>query len=129
MARKGKNLSDNDKVVICSRLLARSIDGRLPHGALAQVAADFGRLPTTVSKLWRKYKQGLNDGNPLEAFLRQVHVDEKWFYLTKINHRIYLVPGEVGPTRQVQSKRFIPKVMFLAAVAEPRKNEKNGGIF
>jgi hypothetical protein len=58
-----------------------------------------------------------------------VHVDEKWFYLAKINQKIYLVPGETGPTRPMHSKRFIPKVMFLAAVAEPRTNVVTGERF
>jgi hypothetical protein len=49
-----------------------------------------------------------------------VHVDEKWFNLTKVSARYYLLPGEIEPHRTSQSKRFITKVMFLAAVARPR---------
>ncbi|KAJ0493572.1 hypothetical protein HanRHA438_Chr12g0556251 [Helianthus annuus] len=49
-----------------------------------------------------------------------VHIDEKWFYLSKPSKRYYLLPGEDEPLRTCKSKKFITKVMFLAAVARPR---------
>lgn len=49
-----------------------------------------------------------------------VHIDEKWFYLSKESERYYLLPEEHEPLRTCKSKRFITKVMFLAAVARPR---------
>ncbi|CAN0496189.1 unnamed protein product, partial [Discosporangium mesarthrocarpum] len=49
-----------------------------------------------------------------------VHVDEKWFYV-KDGRGIYLHPEEDAPKPpRAQNKRFITKVMFLAAVARPR---------
>lgn len=60
-----------------------------------------------------------------------VHVDEKWFYLTKTKQTYYLCPDEAEPLRSCKSKRFIEKVMFLAAVARPRydtgRNQKFDG--
>ncbi|CAM9873330.1 unnamed protein product [Discosporangium mesarthrocarpum] len=50
-----------------------------------------------------------------------VHVDEKWFYVMKDGRGIYLHPEEDAPKRpRAENKRFITKVMFLAAVARPR---------
>ncbi|CAM9472896.1 unnamed protein product [Discosporangium mesarthrocarpum] len=50
-----------------------------------------------------------------------VHVDEKWFYVMNDGRGIYLHPEEDAPkTPRAQNKRFITKVMFLAAVARPR---------
>jgi hypothetical protein len=49
-----------------------------------------------------------------------VHVDEKWFYLTKVKRRYYVYEDEEVAERTVKNKRFITKVMFLAAVARPR---------
>ncbi|KAF7127220.1 hypothetical protein RHSIM_Rhsim11G0002500 [Rhododendron simsii] len=49
-----------------------------------------------------------------------VHIDEKWFLLSREVERYYLLPGEREPLRTCKSKRFIMKVMFLAAVARPR---------
>ncbi|XP_058191991.1 uncharacterized protein LOC131309348 [Rhododendron vialii] len=49
-----------------------------------------------------------------------VHIDEKWFYLSKVSERYYLLPQEEEPVRTCKSKKFITKVMFLAAVARPR---------
>ncbi|KAF7147220.1 hypothetical protein RHSIM_Rhsim03G0157600 [Rhododendron simsii] len=49
-----------------------------------------------------------------------VHIDEKWFFMTKESERYYLLPHENEPLRTCKSKHFITKVMFLAAVARPR---------
>ncbi|CAO2841385.1 unnamed protein product [Amaranthus hypochondriacus] len=48
-----------------------------------------------------------------------VHIDEKHFYLTRETQTYYLAPGEIEPHRECQSKRFIPKIMFMCAVAKP----------
>ncbi|KAG3107383.1 hypothetical protein PI124_g13316 [Phytophthora idaei] len=48
------------------------------------------------------------------------HVDEKLFYMTQVRRSFYLLPGEPEPKRSVRSKRYITKVMMLAAVARPR---------
>ncbi|XP_074297202.1 uncharacterized protein LOC141627901 [Silene latifolia] len=49
----------------------------------------------------------------------QVHIDEKWFYLTTTTDTYYIVPGEEEPHRSCQSKRYITKVMFMCAVSRP----------
>ncbi|KAF0694849.1 Aste57867_14313 [Aphanomyces stellatus] len=56
----------------------------------------------------------------MNDMLNYVHLDEKWFYLSKATRTFYLVPGEREPERKCKSKRFITKVMFLSAVARPR---------
>jgi hypothetical protein len=50
----------------------------------------------------------------------EVHVDEKWFYITQINKRYYLTADEPKPKRNCKHKSHITKVMFLCAVARPR---------
>ena len=52
-----------------------------------------------------------------------IHIDEKWFYRTKGTQNYYLAPDEEEPYRSTQSKEFIEKVMFLAAVARPRYDD------
>ena len=49
-----------------------------------------------------------------------IHVDEKWFYLTKDGQRFIIVADEAEPYRHVQHKSFLMKIMFLCAVARPR---------
>ncbi|XP_057545828.1 uncharacterized protein LOC130824826 [Amaranthus tricolor] len=47
-----------------------------------------------------------------------VHIDEKWFYMSRETQRYYLFPWEEEESyRCVQNKNFIGKVMFIAAVA------------
>ncbi|ETI53387.1 hypothetical protein F443_03632 [Phytophthora nicotianae P1569] len=49
-----------------------------------------------------------------------VHIDEKWFNEDTDRKCYYLDADEEEPVRQRQSKRFISKTMFIAAVARPR---------
>jgi hypothetical protein len=58
-----------------------------------------------------------------------VHIDEKWFYITCINQKYYLLPDEEPPERFCKSKRFITKVMFMAAVARPRYDPNKKALF
>ncbi|WCJ20989.1 hypothetical protein M5689_003183 [Euphorbia peplus] len=58
----------------------------------------------------------------------RIHIDEKWFNITKIAQKYYLHPDEKGPLRTCKSKRFIIKIMFLAAVARPRINNSSNGF-
>ncbi|XP_042003811.1 uncharacterized protein LOC121752785 [Salvia splendens] len=48
-----------------------------------------------------------------------VHIDEKWFYMTKASERYYLLSDEDEPYRSCKSKRFITKVMFMCDVSRP----------
>lgn len=50
----------------------------------------------------------------------RVHIDEKWFNMYKAATTYYLTADEADPHRSSQNKRYIGKVMFLAAVARPR---------
>ncbi|XP_057795180.1 uncharacterized protein LOC131011387 [Salvia miltiorrhiza] len=58
-----------------------------------------------------------------------VHIDEKWFYLTKSNHRYYLTPTEAEPQRSCKNKKFITKVMFMCAVCRPLIAEDGTVLF
>jgi hypothetical protein len=82
------------------------------------------RLRFVLSKL--RYSDGQDNFDP---FFQSIHIDEKWFYLTKKNDRYYLVAGEHPPHRSIQSKNFIPKIMFLAAVARPHQKMYGGKPF
>ena len=58
-----------------------------------------------------------------------IHVDEKWFNMTKKARNFYLLPEEEDPYRTIQNKNSIDKVMFLAAVALPRYDNEGNCIF
>ena len=53
-----------------------------------------------------------------------VHIDEKWFFLTKVRKTYYLLPDEILPQEFLRHRNFIGKIMFLVAVAQPRWNHK-----
>ncbi|XP_050238055.1 uncharacterized protein LOC126687538 [Mercurialis annua] len=59
----------------------------------------------------------------------QIHIDEKWYYMSKTTQKYYLLPDESEPFRTCKSKRFIPKIMFLAAVARPYTDVDTGATF
>ncbi|ETV88327.1 hypothetical protein H257_01600 [Aphanomyces astaci] len=69
-------------------------------------------------------------GTHIFASMHQyVHVDEKWFYLTKVKRNFYVYDDEDIALRSVKSKQFITKVMLLAAVARPRYDSSKKKFF
>ena len=58
-----------------------------------------------------------------------VHLDEKWFFLSKKSQRVYLAQNERGKYRAAHSSKWIPKVMFTAVVARPRFDAEGQCIF
>ena len=85
---------------------------------------DFAR-----SKIDWSSEYDLRSGVKLVDFMDEIHVDEKWFYLLKEGQRYYLAPGEQLPHLTIQSKNYLPKVMFLSAVARPRYLPHEGKWF
>ncbi|KAL2903791.1 Sodium/potassium-transporting ATPase subunit beta-1-interacting protein 4, partial [Bienertia sinuspersici] len=71
----------------------------------------------------------LNSQPKFNAMANIVHIDEKWFFLTRKNLHMYLAPKEKGPHRSTKSKNSIPKVMFMSAVARPRRNSDGAFTF
>ena len=58
-----------------------------------------------------------------------IHIDEKWFYLTKDGQHFIIVADEEEPYRHVQHKSFLMKIMFLCAVARPRYDTNKNAWF
>ena len=61
-----------------------------------------------------------DDKRTFDDMLDVIHVDGKWFYMTKNTKKFYLGMQELEPHRTTRSKLFSTKVIFLAAVACPR---------
>ena len=58
-----------------------------------------------------------------------IHIDKKWFYLTKDGQRFIIVADEAEPYRHVQHKSFLTKIMFLCVVARPRFDTNKNAWF
>ncbi|XP_057795059.1 uncharacterized protein LOC131011288 [Salvia miltiorrhiza] len=58
-----------------------------------------------------------------------IHIDEKWFFMSKTTDRYYLLPDEIEPHRSCQSKRFITKVMFMSVVGRPHFSSEGEVLF
>lgn len=75
--------------------------------------------------------EGNHESYQFDPMFDTIHIDEKLFYQTRTNQTYYLANEEPETLRTCQSKRFIEKVMFLAAVARPRfdtsRNQKFDG--
>jgi hypothetical protein len=67
----------------------------------------------------------IDAGDPTmyDAQFNTIHIDEKWFYMDKVKRKVYLTEDEAPPERTVRNKNYIEKVMFLAAVARPMREE------
>ena len=48
-----------------------------------------------------------------------IWVDEKWFYLRPTTAKVRHVGNSTPKTKSMKSKRFVPKIMFLCAIAKP----------
>jgi hypothetical protein len=55
--------------------------------------------------------------------MHEVHIDEKWYYITKESNMYYLHKKKKAPLRTYKSKRFIEKIMFMGAIARPRYDQ------
>lgn len=58
-----------------------------------------------------------------------VHLNEKWFYLTKKPQRCFLAKGEEPQYRATLTRKDVPKVMFITIVARPVDNNEWECIF
>ena len=70
-----------------------------------------------------------NDTSKFEHMEDLIHIDEKWFYLTKDGQRFIIAADEAEPYRHVQHKSFLTKIMFLCAVARPRYDMNKNAWF
>ncbi|XP_042060955.1 uncharacterized protein LOC121805225 [Salvia splendens] len=77
----------------------------------------IARARWSLSQLQPQITQG---GVQFQGMHNVVHIDEKWFYMTKVSDRYYLLPDEDEPYRSCKSKRYITKVMFMCAVSRPQ---------
>ena len=70
-----------------------------------------------------------NNTRKFENMEDLIHIDEKWFYLTKDGQRFIIAADEEEPYRHVQHKSFLTKIIFLCAVARPRYNTNKNAWF
>lgn len=69
------------------------------------------------------------DDPKFSDMLNVIHIDEKWFHITKKAEKYYLVEDECDPDRAVKSKKFLTRNMFLAAMARPRFDSDGNETF
>lgn len=113
--------------------IPRSTLGRLvKEGAIRPHSNSIKPLLTNCNKIARLQfclSMLQPSSNSFHDMYDVIHVDEKWFYMTKASKRYYLADGELEPLRTCKSKRFIEKVMFLAAVARPKYDHHRKTMF
>ncbi|XP_021867467.1 uncharacterized protein [Spinacia oleracea] len=101
-----------------------------PHTNLLKPGLTEHNKRARISYCLNFIMQGTHTTNPTYYDMHNVvRIDEKWFYLTKKDQRMLLAPNEVPPHRAVKSKNFIPKIMFMGAVARPRWDREGNCTF
>lgn len=59
-----RSLTENDRINIVNQLLLACEDNKLPHGKIQEVANQFGVVGNTISRLWKRARDRLdNDHN------------------------------------------------------------------
>ena len=72
---------------------------------------------------------GKNNPSKFKHMEDLIHIDKKWFYLTKDGQCFIIAADEAEPYRHVQPKSFLTKIMFLCAVARPRYDMNKNARF
>ena len=97
-------------------------------GRRGKTAFKHSKAPPHSKNQEERYKfcrRFVNDSFQFCDMMDRVHIDEKWFYVDTDKKAYYLTKGEESPHRVTKSKRFIPKLMFMAAVAsKPQEDNK-----
>ena len=103
----------------------------LKEGMLKRVSSSLKPLLTPENMVARNHfcRSFIGANGLYNDMYQYIHIDEKWFYITRVNQRYYLLPDEEPPDRSCKSKRFITKVMFMAAVARPRFDHQKKQYF
>ena len=70
-----------------------------------------------------------NNTSKFENMEDLLHINEKWFYLTKDGQHFIIAADKEEPYRHVQHKSFLTKIMFLCAVARPRYDTRKNAWF
>ena len=70
-----------------------------------------------------------NDTSKFKHMEDLIHIDEKWFYLTKDGQCFIIAVDKAEPYRHVQHRSFLTKIMFLCAVAGPRYDTNKNAWF
>ncbi len=86
---------------------------------------------TDVNKMAR-LEFCLNERGPngmYHTMYDRLHLDEKWFFLTRVTERYYLAGDEPQPHRVIGHKSHIPKCMHLAANGRPQWDAQRGQWF
>ncbi|GAA0150743.1 hypothetical protein LIER_09612 [Lithospermum erythrorhizon] len=115
-----------------------TVHRRIKNGVISQHSSAIKPQLTDENKKMRLrfcmsmiQVQSYIDGRTKVKFMEMfdhVVIDEKWFYMSKETEKYYLAADELEPYCCCKSKKFITKVMFLAAVARPRFDE-SGNVF
>jgi hypothetical protein len=104
----------------------------LPRGLLARSTSTVKPSLTDENVQRRNdYCRGMVEADGcFNDMMADAHVDEKWFYVMRVNDKFYLLPDEVDDHkllyRLCSHKSHITKVMFGATVARPRQNPETG---
>lgn len=100
----------------------------LQHGLLKRTTSSIKPklTPANVQRRIDHCKSKVEEDGLFSDLMTEVHLDEKWFFVSQVDERFYLLPDEETPYRSCKHKSHIEKIMFGAAVARPRQNPETG---
>ncbi|KAI5387909.1 uncharacterized protein LOC127103324 [Lathyrus oleraceus] len=111
-----------------------SVSRLIKSGAIRRNSNAIKPLLKEENKISRlEFCLSMLEGTPHDPMFKSmhniIHIDEKWFYMTKKSEKYYLLPDEDEPYRTCKSKNFIAKVMFLVAQTRPRFDSEENETF
>nr|GMD52360.1 Transposase, Tc1-like protein [Ipomoea batatas] len=143
-SKSSARVSKDKKKIIFEALLKHSVNGKVKHGSIKDVAnlkrieikpEDVARIPLNRRTTIRTMASALNMSKTSlhrrvkEGSLKP-HSNSIKPMLTEENRKkYYLLPEEEEPYRTCKSKKSITKVMFLCVVARPRFDLERNEMF
>lgn len=132
LSRALEKLRGVDQAARSSVRAAAAINGLTPATLYRPVTQGKLEVATTVAKpllttgnRQQRLSFCLNIINPTTFLYGNmfdiIHSDRNLFYTTDVWGKVYLRSGNPRPLPVLKSKRFVPEVMMLVAVARPRR--------
>ncbi|ETP15615.1 hypothetical protein F441_09649 [Phytophthora nicotianae CJ01A1] len=127
-----KAIPANTRVAVAVFLATRSKEGHLRYGTVSLAVKVFYISRAAIEQIWALRNEPSSLVLPRKAYPRRstrlrgilyrfdamydvVHIDAKWFNMYKASTRYYLSADASLPYRPCLNKRYIGKVLFIAA--------------
>ncbi|ETV64271.1 hypothetical protein H257_18817 [Aphanomyces astaci] len=116
-----RKLSDTERRAIYEKLLSRSTDGELPHGAYANTARLFNCNWRSVSRIWARGRKSSQQGN-VDAKFKGKSGSKRKYTTSDIERAVKALPIQARQTlRTMAAQSGVAKTTLVRHMAEEKR--------